>query len=118
MAQGHVYIGTSGWNYPHWQGPFYPSDLPQNQWLPYYAERLASVEINNTFYKLPERFTLEQWKASVLESFVFSAKASHYINHMKKLKDPEPITKHFFRRIEALRGKLGPILFQLPPHWK
>ena len=118
MKQGRIYIGTSGWNYPHWQGPFYPEGLARRDWLPYYAERLASVEVNNTFYQLPERSTLEQWKSSVPQSFQFSVKASRYITHMKKLKDPERSTERFFKRIEALKGKLGPVLFQLPPRWK
>jgi uncharacterized protein YecE (DUF72 family) len=118
MKQGRIYIGTSGWNYPHWQGSFYPEDLPRKEWLSYYAERLASVEINNTFYQLPERSTLEQWKSRVPQSFLFSVKASRYITHMKKLKDPEGSTERFFSRIEVLKGKLGPVLFQLPPRWK
>jgi len=118
MKNGRIYIGTSGWNYPHWRGSFYPQQLPQTQWLRYYGERLQSVEINNTFYQLPERSALEQWKASVPDRFRFAVKASRYITHMKKLKDPEPSTERFFRRIEALEGKLGPILFQLPPRWK
>ena len=118
MKQGRIHIGTSGWNYPHWRGAFYPQDLPQSKWLPYYSERLPSVEINNTFYKLPERSTLKQWKAVVPDSFLFAVKASRYITHMKKLKDPEHSTKRFFRRIETLEDKLGPVLFQLPPRWK
>jgi uncharacterized protein YecE (DUF72 family) len=118
MKKGRIHIGTSGWNYPHWRGSFYPEGLAGKDWLPHYAERLSSVEINNTFYQLPERSTLEQWKSIVPQSFLFSVKASRYITHMKKLRDPERSTERFFRRIEVLKGKLGPILFQLPPRWK
>ena len=118
MNQGRICIGTSGWNYPHWRGAFYPQELPQREWLRYYSDRLQSVEINNTFYQLPERSTMEQWKASVPDSFLFSVKASRYITHMKKLKDPERSTGRFFRSIEPLGDKIGPILFQLPPRWK
>ncbi|MBN2551846.1 MAG: DUF72 domain-containing protein [Spirochaetales bacterium] len=118
MKRGRICIGTSGWNYSHWRGTFYPQELPQSEWLRYYSERLQSVEINNTFYRLPERSTMKRWEASVPDSFRFAVKASRYITHMKKLKDPELSTSRFFRRIEPLEGKLGPILFQLPPHWK
>jgi uncharacterized protein YecE (DUF72 family) len=118
MKPGRVHVGTSGWNYPHWKGPFYPEDLPQKDWLGYYGERLHTVEINNTFYQLPERSTLKLWKDIVPDDFLFAVKASRYITHMKKLKDPEQSTRRFFERIGALKGKCGPVLFQLPPRWK
>lgn len=112
-----INIGTSGWNYEHWQGPFYDDSLPQKKWLEFYAERLRSVEINNSFYQLPSEKTLRSWRDTVGDDFVFSIKASRYITHMKKLKDPKESTKKFFDVADELKDKLGPILFQLPPKW-
>lgn len=116
--RGDIHIGTSGWTYRHWRGAFYPDDLPDTRRLDFYAERLGSVEINNSFYHLPERKTLEHWAACTPSDFVFTAKASRYITHMKKLKDPEDSVPDFMDRIGALGDKLGAILFQLPPRWK
>jgi len=113
-----IHIGTSGWSYGHWRGPFYPPGLPEREWLAYYVERLHSVEINNTFYRLPTVTTLHDWREAVAEDFIFSVKASQFITHMKKLKEPEVTLTQFFERIEVLTPKLGPILFQLPPHWR
>jgi len=86
--------------------------------LGYYAERFRSVEINNSFYHLPEKATLRHWRDTVPADFVFTAKASRYITHMKKLKDPEDSIDRFFNRVTSLGDKLGPILFQLPPRWR
>lgn len=113
-----IYIGTSGWSYNHWRGPFYPEDLRSEQWLQYYAEHFKSAEINNSFYHLPEKKTLKHWHDTVPEDFVFSAKASRYMTHMKKLKDAHDSINTFVERISILGDKLGPILFQLPPHWR
>jgi uncharacterized protein YecE (DUF72 family) len=110
-------IGTSGWHYKHWKGPFYPEDLDEAKMLEYYVERFNTVEINNTFYQLPEKKTLKQWRDLVPKDFLFCVKASRYITHMKKLKDPKESLKRFLGRVEVLRPKLGPILFQLPPRW-
>lgn len=110
-------IGTSGWSYDHWTGPFYPSDLPPDDRLAYYARRLRSAEINNTFYHLPSEQTLAHWRDCVPADFRFAAKASRYITHMKKLKDPQDTVPNFMRRVEQLGDRLGPILFQLPPNW-
>lgn len=117
MAKRSIYIGTSGWHYQHWLGPFYPKELSSDQWLSYYAGRLHSVEINNTFYQLPDRETFTTWRETVPADFIFSVKASRYITHMKKLKDPQQPVATFFKNIEKLGDKLGPILFQLPPNW-
>lgn len=114
---GSIVTGTSGWSYAHWAGPFYPENLPESEWLAYYAERFSSVEINNTFYRLPSVETLEQWQEKVPASFEFAVKASRYITHMKKLKDPSDTVPRFLERLDALGPALGPILFQLPPHW-
>jgi uncharacterized protein YecE (DUF72 family) len=113
-----LYVGTSGWHYPHWQGPFYPENLPGKDWLAYYAGRLSTVEINNSFYRLPAAATFRDWQAGTPPGFLFAVKASRYITHMKKLKDPEEPLATFLERADGLGDKLGPILFQLPPNWR
>jgi uncharacterized protein YecE (DUF72 family) len=118
MSTGKIYIGTSGWHYPHWVGPFYPKDLPGDQQLSFYSRALCTVEINNTFYRLPAGSTIEQWLAETPQHFLFACKGSRFITHIKKLKDPEQSVKRFFEAITVLDRKLGPILFQLPPSWK
>ena len=115
---GAVHIGTSGWNYKHWIGHFYPEELPQKKWLAYYAERFDTVEVNNTFYQLPQLSTFTNWREIVPENFKFAVKASRFITHMKKLKDPKTSSEKFFQGSERLENKLGPILFQLPPGWQ
>lgn len=118
LEPGNINIGASGWHYDHWRGPFYPPDLDQNAMLAHYAASLPTVEINRTFYSLPERETLQTWRDSTPDGFVFAVKASRYITHMKKLKDcAEPLAR-LNGLIEALRPKLGPLLFQLPPKWR
>jgi uncharacterized protein YecE (DUF72 family) len=112
-----IRIGTSGWHYEHWRGPFYPEKLPAARMLEYYAEHFDTVEINNSFYKLPEESALEQWKETAPKGFLFAMKASRYITHMKKLKDPQTAFRKFFDRAAVLGRALGPILFQLPPRW-
>ena len=112
-----VHIGTSGWHYAHWRGPFYPNDLHDDEMLDYYAERFQTVEINNSFYHLPSRQTFKVWHDQAPPEFVFAVKANRYITHMKKLRDPESATENFFTNIQGLGKKTGPILFQLPPHW-
>lgn len=115
--KGAIHVGTSGWNYDHWKGPFYPRDAKDRDLLGLYAERFDAVEVNNTFYQLPSERTIERWVDAVPEGFVFAVKASRYITHMKKLKDPEQAIARFFDRIEAFGAKLGPVLYQLPPRW-
>jgi uncharacterized protein YecE (DUF72 family) len=112
-----IHIGTSGWHYDHWRGPFYPEDLSKDNFLSFYADRFQTVEINNSFYQLPTKGTLEKWRDGVQSGFVFAVKASRYITHMKKLKDPERTLSPFLEVIQVLKPKLGPILFQLPPRW-
>ena len=114
---GTIRIGTSGWAYGHWQGAFYPEDLPGERRLPFYARHFDTVEINNSFYHLPAEDTLRRWRQAVPDEFVFAVKASRYITHMKKLKDPADSTRRFRARLDALGDQLGPILFQLPPTW-
>ncbi len=113
-----VFIGTSGWSYDHWQGPFYPDDLPKQERLAYYVKHFQSVEINNSFYHLPREATLRHWRDTAPAGFLFSAKASRYITHMKKLKDTGDSVATFLQRIGLLEDRLGPILFQLPPRWR
>jgi uncharacterized protein YecE (DUF72 family) len=113
-----MYIGTSGWSYPHWKKRFYPTAVSGAGMLEYYAARFRSVEINNTFYRLPERATFAQWRDIVPSGFVFSVKANRYITHMKKLREPKATTADFLSRVGALGERLGPILFQLPPRWR
>lgn len=112
-----VAIGTSGWHYDHWLGPFYPQGSEGEALLPFYAEHFATVEVNNTFYQLPQAATLRQWRQMTPDGFTFAVKASRYITHMKKLKDPQEPLANFLSRVEALGDKLGPVLFQLPPNW-
>jgi len=113
-----IHIGTSGWNYDHWRGTFYPGELPTNQWLDYYSQRFQTVEVNNTFYQLPNQTTFRQWRENSPENFVYAVKANRYITHMKKLKDPEESLTNFLENVRILEHTLGPILFQLPPNWK
>jgi len=112
-----LHIGTSGWHYQHWRGPYYPPDIAAEAMLAHYARDFATVEINNSFYNLPSPETLEDWRAAVPAGFRFSVKASRYITHMKKLKDFEQPVAAFIERMDFLKGKLGPVLFQLPPRW-
>ena len=113
-----IYIGTSGWHYKHWLGLFYPEKLPGKEMLPFYARHLQTVEINNSFYRLPNPSTFRSWREETPKRFLFAVKASRFITHMKKLKAPVTSTEKFFLHVEELREKLGPILFQLPPRWQ
>ncbi len=113
-----VYIGTSGWHYKHWVGPFYPPKTPAKAYLDIYRERFSTVEINNSFYHLPKPETLRDWAARTPGDFVFAVKASRYITHVKKLKNPDRGIKKFLGVVRSLGPKLGPILFQLPPGWR
>ena len=110
-------VGCSGWQYKHWRGEFYPVDLPLSQWLEYYAQRFDTVEINSSFYRLPEAATFADWHTRVGDDFVYAVKASRFLTHMKKLSDPEGPLDRFFARVAQLEGSLGPVLYQLPPGW-
>jgi len=121
MAQGlpsGIHIGTSGWNYDGWKGSFYPDNSGQAAMLPEYSRHFASVEVNGTFYSLPRTRTVHGWSGAVPDDFVFSVKASRYITHMKKLKDPDAGLGNLRPVLDAFGGKLGSVLFQLPPGWK
>ncbi|WP_224995593.1 DUF72 domain-containing protein [Cesiribacter sp. SM1] len=110
-----IYIGTSGWHYKHWMGTFYPHGLKSKDFTRYYLNFFRSVEINNSFYRLPSAQTFAGWRAAVPPDFLFAVKASRFITHMKKLTDPQQSIARFFENVQALEEKLGPILFQLPP---
>jgi uncharacterized protein YecE (DUF72 family) len=116
-ARAVARIGCSGWQYKEWRGKFYPATLPQDRWFAYYAGHFDTVEINNTFYRLPEATTFTSWKRQAPEGFEYAVKASRFLTHMKKLKDPEEPIGRFFSRARHLGATLGPVLFQLPPRW-
>ncbi len=113
-----VHIGTSGWHYAHWMGPFYPRGMRSDRFLTFYAERFRTVEINASFYRLPARKTFAAWREGAGPGFVFALKASRYTTHMKKLKDPQASLDRFFDAAAGLAAALGPVLFQLPPRWR
>ena len=113
-----VRIGTSGWHYPHWKGRFYPAGLRPAEQLAHYARTFDTVEVNNSFYKLPTAAAVTTWRASVPAAFTFAVKASRYLTHMKKLADPAEPLARFLPVVEGLGPQLGPILFQLPPRWR
>lgn len=117
MDPGYIYIGTSGWHYAHWRGNFYPTSLSSRKWLDYYAGRYPCVELNSSFYRLPGRKTITAWLAQTPPSFTFAVKASRLITHMKKLRDCGTVFERFQETIKLFCSKLGPVLFQLPPHW-
>jgi uncharacterized protein YecE (DUF72 family) len=112
------YVGTSGWHYPHWQGPFYPHSLAPAAWLDYYACQFATVEINSSFYRLPSLAAVRAWREATPPGFTFAVKASRYITHMKKLRAPRQSLRALLSVTRALGKKCGPLLFQLPPHWR
>jgi uncharacterized protein YecE (DUF72 family) len=113
-----VIVGTSGYSYKEWKGTFYPEDLPAAKMLPYYAQHFGSVEINNTFYRMPEEKTLTKWASEVPDEFMFVLKAPQRITHQKKLAGAEDDVRHFLDVARVLGSKLGPLLFQLPPYFR
>ncbi len=108
-------IGTSGWNYAHWRGRFYPEKLPASKWLAHYATHFDTVECNATFYRLPSEKTFQNWKASTPKGFLWALKASRLITHYRRLQDVQGPLEEFLSRARLLGEKLGPVLFQLPP---
>ncbi len=108
-------IGTSGWQYRHWRGRFYPEGLAVPRWLGHYSERFATVEVNNAFYRLPELSTFKKWAEAVGDDFIFAVKASRYLTHVRRLHDPEEPVQRLLERASGLGAKLGPVLLQLPP---
>lgn len=112
-----ISIGTSGWHYASWRGPFYPDDVKAKDQLAYYATRFATTEINNSFYRLPTETAVKAWRKTVPDGFVFAWKASRYITHFKRLKDCADSVELVFGRMDALGAAFGPVLFQLPPQF-
>lgn len=113
---GSLFVGTSGFAYKEWKGPFYPEKTPDKEMLTHYAQRLPSVEINYTFRRLPSESTFAVWKAQAGEGFRFTLKASQRITHFKRLKSVQEDVDEFLRRARLLESKLGVILFQTPPN--
>ncbi|MFI6513806.1 DUF72 domain-containing protein [Streptosporangium sp. NPDC050855] len=108
-------VGTSGWQYADWRGEFYPSGVPQRLWLERYAETFGTVENNNSFYRLPARETFENWRERTPRTFVMAVKASRFLTHIKRLKDPQEPVERLMAAAGGLGDGLGPILLQLPP---
>jgi uncharacterized protein YecE (DUF72 family) len=117
-APGSARVGCSGWQYKHWRGNFYSNDLTQARWFEHYASVFDTVEINNSFYRLPEASTFASWAIRAPQRFIFAVKASRFLTHMKKLKDPDEPIERLFSRMRSLGRHLGPVLYQLPPGWK
>jgi uncharacterized protein YecE (DUF72 family) len=117
MARGRLRVGTSGYHYGHWRGAFYPKELATPGWFEYYARHFSTVEINNTFYRLPESKTFDAWRNQAPEGFCYALKFSRYATHVKRLKASRQVVKHFLERANLLDDRLGPILVQLPPNW-
>src|SRR5687768_8555931 len=115
-----AWIGCSGWNYPHWRERVYPKGLPQRRWLEHYATLFDTVEVNNTFYRLPTHSSVAGWVEHTPAEFVFTVKASRYLTHIKRLTDLERGVERFYECIEPLveSGKLGPVLWQLPGNFQ
>jgi uncharacterized protein YecE (DUF72 family) len=113
-----VLVGTSGYSYKEWKGAFYPEKLKAAEMLRYYSSRLTTVEINNTFYRMPTRALLEKWLGEVPETFTFVLKAPQRITHQRRLKDAQQEVSHFYETAAAMGERLGAVLFQLPPYLK
>ncbi len=109
------WVGTSGWVYPHWRGVFYPPKVPSNRWLNFYIAEFPTVEINFSFYRLPQEKTFASWNRRVPDDFRFAVKASRFITHVQRLKESAEALQRFLEGARLLEEKLGPVLFQLPP---
>lgn len=117
MKKGKCYIGTSGWKYKHWKGTFYPEGLKDKEEFAYYCRHFRTVEINNSFYRLPAPATFTAWRDQAPAQFVYAVKASRFITHLKKLKADKTSLQLFLSGAARLHEKEGPLLFQLPPRW-
>ena len=116
-STGPIRVGTSGWHYKHWRGPFYPADLQPPAMLRYYASRFDCVELNNSFYRLPTRQAFTQWRDATPQGFAFAIKASRFMTHVKKLQNARQTIGRLTSAAAGLGPKRGPVLFQLPPTW-
>ena len=117
LVAGNIRIGTSGWEYRHWSGVFYPAKLSRERWLERYASEFDTVELNRTFYRLPASSVFAGWSRRVPSSFRFAVKASRYLTHMRRLREPEEPLRRLWTRARRLGDRLGPVLYQLPPRW-
>jgi uncharacterized protein YecE (DUF72 family) len=115
-----VRVGTSGWQYADWRKIFYPAGLPQRAWLDYFAQRFDTVEVNSTFYRLPSAETVERWAQALPTDFLMAVKASRYLTHVKRLREPDEAVERLLGVLAPLRRRsmLGPILVQLPPNFE
>jgi uncharacterized protein YecE (DUF72 family) len=113
-----VVIGTSGWQYKDWRGRFYPAGLALSQWLDHFATQFQTVEVNNAFYRLPEADTFRRWRDTVPADFIMAVKASRYLTHIRRLRDPKEPVQRLMSRASHLDANLGPILLQLPPNFR
>ena len=112
-----IWIGTSGWQYRDWRGAFYPEDLPQKDWLEWYCRHFRTVELNNSFYRLPEASTFARWRQRTPDGFLMAVKISRFLTHVKKLNEPAEPVHRFLERARELGPRLGPVLIQLPPNF-
>ncbi|MBV1853034.1 DUF72 domain-containing protein [Catellatospora sp. NEAU-YM18] len=110
-----ILVGTSGWQYQDWRGPFYPPGLPQREWLAHYAAHFPTVEVNSVFYRLPKRDVFTAWRAQTPAGFTVAVKASRYLTHIRRLRDPAEPVRRFLDAVAGLGDRLGPVLLQLPP---
>jgi uncharacterized protein YecE (DUF72 family) len=116
-ARSEIRVGCSGWQYKHWRGSFYAPELLQSRWFSHYALTFDTVEINNSFYRLPDPETFDRWREQAPAHFLYAVKASRFLTHMKKLKDPEEPVARFFDHARHLGRHLGTVLYQLPPRF-
>jgi uncharacterized protein YecE (DUF72 family) len=116
--RGRLRIGTSGWQYGHWRGVFYPPRLPQARWFDHYAAHFDNVEVNNTFYRLPAPAVFDAWREQAPAGFVYTLKLSRYVTHLRRLRDPRTPLARFLKAARRLERHLGPVLVQLPPRWQ
>jgi uncharacterized protein YecE (DUF72 family) len=112
------YVGCSGWHYEHWRGLYYPQELPRPKWLSFYAQQFDTVELNNSFYRVPSEKAFTSWRESTPDNFVFAVKVSRFITHIKRLRNLGSAVEDFLSRAAFLKEKLGPLLYQLPPSMK
>jgi uncharacterized protein YecE (DUF72 family) len=112
-----IIVGTSGWQYDDWRGRLYPPDLPKTRWLDHFSQRFPTVEVNNTFYRLPGPEAFVRWRDSSADGFVVTIKASRFITHIRRLRDCREPVRLLWTRCRRLGHKLGPVLFQLPPRF-
>lgn len=112
-----IRVGTSGWQYADWRERFYPRDVPQREWLSFYAQRFSTTEVNNSFYRLPAEGVFARWREMTPPGFVMAVKASRFLTHIKRLREPEEPVQRLWTRATELGDRLGPVLFQLPPRF-